>query len=210
MNWQRIWNDPVWSKVIAGLILGVGALPPLTAFSLNSILAGVLVSVGFLGAFLLGWTLLRAPVAWNFVGFLGMGGGGGDLRIISFQASGKNRSGKGIRNVQGHLVSNIDNSISEPLRFVIGGNPILPSSTTGIPPGANFQVTIPVCDITKGYEAYLKEYEFMQRWSTFRFVVELDGIRFERNFSERQVVREIERFRKIANPPPEPQVHAKL
>ncbi len=26
MIWQRIWNDPVWSKVIATLIVAVGAL----------------------------------------------------------------------------------------------------------------------------------------------------------------------------------------
>ena len=102
-----------------------------------------------LGVALLAWTFVRAPVAWNFDGFLGMVGGGGELRVISFQATGRNRSGKGFHDINGHLVSNIDNSLSEQLHFVIGGTPVLPSSTTGIPPGATFQIVIPLCDMTK-------------------------------------------------------------
>lgn len=209
MNWQHIWDDPVWSKVIAGIILGAGAfllaiLPP------DPLWMGILVSIFLLGSSLLGWALLRAPVVWNFVNFLGMVGGGGDLRIPSFQASGRNRSKKGIHNIQGHLISNIDNSISEQqLHFVINGIPVLPSSTTGIPPGANFVVMIPLCDMAKGYDEYLKEYDFIQRWGTFRFVAELDGFRFERNFSKRRVIGLIEEFRKVVTRQPEPQVRVK-
>lgn len=209
MNWQRIWNDPVWSKVIAVVIVSVGSL----AYALvpkDPLGLGVVFGVILLGVALLAWTFFRAPVAWNFDGFLGMVGGGGELRVISFQATGRNRSGKGFHDINGHLVSNIDNSLSEQLHFVIGGTPVLPSSTTGIPPGATFQIVIPLCDMTKGYDAYLKEYEFLQRWSAFRFVVELDGYRDERVFSQRRVSEQIESFRRVANPRPEPQVRARL
>jgi hypothetical protein len=208
MNWQRTWNNPVWSKVIAGVILGAGSLA-LALVPKDPISLGILVCVILLGGALLVWTLFCAPVAWNFDSFLGMVGDGGDLRVISFQANGRNRSGKGFHNIQGHLVSNIDNSISEQLHFVIGGTPVLPSSTTGIPPGASFQIMIPLCDMTKGYDAYLEEYDFLRRWSTFRFVVELDGYRHERAFSQRRVSEQIEKFRRVANPAPEPQVRVR-
>lgn len=208
MNWQRIWNDPVWSKVIAGVILGAGALA-LALIPKNPLFVGISVSVAMLGGLLLALTLFRAPVAWNFSGFLGMSGGGGELRFTSFQASGRNRSGKGLNNIHGHLVSNIDNSISEQLHFVIDGTPVLPSSTTGIPPGADFQIMIPLCDTAQGYEAYLKEHDFMQQWSAFRFVVELNGDRYEHTFSKSRVVELIENFRKVANPLPKSQVRVK-
>ena len=67
---------------------------------------------------------------------------------------------------------------------------------------------IPLCDMRQGYDAYLKEYDFLRRWSAFRFVVELDGYRYERTFSQRRVSERIEKFRRVANPLPEPQVEA--
>jgi len=208
MNWQRIWNDPVWSQVIAGVILGAGALA-LALIPENPLWVGISVFVGVLGGSLLIWIQWREPVAWSFGSFLGMVGGGGELRVISFQANGRNRSCKGLNNIQGHLVSNIDNSISEQLHFVIDGIPVLPSSTTGIPPGADFKIMIPLCDRAKGYEAYLKEHDFMQQWSAFHFVVELNGDHYEHKFSERRVVGMIEKFRSKASPPSKPQVRIK-
>lgn len=208
MNWERIWNDPVWSKVIAGLILGAGSLA-LALVPKEPLSLGLLIAVIVLGGGLLAWTLFRAPVAWIFDGFLGMVGGGGELRVISFQATGRNRSGKAYHDINGYLVSNIDNSHSEQLHFVIGGMPALPSSTAGIPSGATFQIMIPLCDVTKGYDAYLKEYEFLQRWGAFRFVVELDGYQYERAFSHRRVSEQIEKFRRVANPTPKPQVRVR-
>jgi hypothetical protein len=205
MDWRRIWNDPVWSKVIAGVILGAGTA--LLAITPKDPLAlAILAIIIFLGAALLAWAVLRSPVAWKFDNFLGMVGGGGDLRIISFQATGLNRSRRGLHSIQGHLVSNIDNSISDQLQFVIGGTPVPPSATTGVPPAATFQIMIPLCDAAKGYDAYLTEYNFRRKWSTFRFQADLDGHRYERNFPQREVSRVIERFRRIANPPPKPEV----
>ncbi len=205
MSWQHIWNDPVWSKVIAGVILAGGAT--LVAIAPHDpVWLTILVAVIGIGAVLLLWVFLRKPIAWKFDGFLGMVGGGGDLRIISFQASGRNRSGRGLRSIQGRLVSNLHNSISDPLHFVIGGVPVLPSATTGVPPAAAFQVMVPLCDQAKGYDAYLTEHDFRRRWNSFRFVAEVEGNRYERNFSQRKVSRVIERFRRVANPPPKPEV----
>lgn len=191
--------------MIAGIILAVGAalvaITPTDPLRLT-----ILVAVVLLGAVLLMRAFLRPPIAWKFDSFLGMVGGGGDLRVISFQASGFNRSRRGFRSIHGHLVSNIDNSISDQLHFVIGGTPIPPAATSGIPPTAAFQVMIPLCDSAKGYDAYLTEYDFLRKWNSFRFVAEFDDYRYEHNFSQREVSRLIERFRRVANPPPKPEV----
>ncbi len=208
MNWQRIWNDPVWSKIIAWVILSSFAFA-LDLIQENPLWGGISVFVVMLGGSLLVWSKWREPVVWNFESFLGMVGGGGDLRVISFQADGRNRSSKGLNNIQGHLVSNINNSNSEPLHFVIDGIPVLPSSTTGVPPGADFQIMIPLCDRAQGYEAYLKEHDFMQQWSEFHFVVELNGVRYKHTFSNHRVVGMIEKFRSVANPQSKPHVRIK-
>lgn len=208
MNWQRIWNDPVWSKVIAGAIFGAGSLAVALAPT-DPVTLGLLIIMIAIGSVLLLWTLFRRSVSWTFDGFLGMVGGGGDLRVISFQTTGQNRSRHGFHSVKGHLISDIDNSMSEPLHFVIGGTPVLPSSTAGVPPRASFQVMVPLCDMTKGYDAYLTEYDFLKRWSAFRFVAEMDDYKYEKAFSHRRVSRQLERFRKIANPPPKPEVRKK-
>jgi hypothetical protein len=205
MSWRRIWSDPVWSKVIAGVILAAGAAL-LAITPRNPLVSAILAVVVFLGAALLAWAFLRSPIAWKFDTFLGMVGGGGDLRVISFQATGFNRSRRGLHSVQGHLLSKIDNSLSDQLQFVIGGTPVPPSATTGIPPAATFQIMIPLCDSTKGYDAYLTEYDFRRKWSSFRFVADFDGDRYERDFSQREVFRVIEGFRRVANPPPKPEV----
>ncbi len=44
MMWQRIWTDPVWSKVIAGLILGTGAVV-LAVVPKDPLPLGILVAV---------------------------------------------------------------------------------------------------------------------------------------------------------------------
>lgn len=47
MSWQRIWNDPVWSKVIASVITGapfvLWALIPKNPISLTSLAVVLLV-----------------------------------------------------------------------------------------------------------------------------------------------------------------------
>jgi hypothetical protein len=208
MNWQRIWNDPVWSKVIAGVILAAGsvalALAPKELVGL-----GLLMLLTVIACALLLWTLFRRRLSWNFDNFLGMVSGRGDIRVVSFQATGLNRSRKGFCSVTGHLVSDIDNSVSDPLRFVIGGTPVLPSATTGIPPRASFQVMVPLCDMTKGYDAYLKEHDFLNRWSAFRFMIEMDDYRYEKRFSRRRVAEQVNKFKKVANPLPQSQVRIK-
>lgn len=206
MSWQQIWNDPVWSKVIASVITGV----PFALWEVvpkNPTALAILAAILLLGVVLLVWAFLRPPIAWKFDTFLGMVGGGGDLRIVSFQATGLNQTRRSFHSVKGYLVSNIDNSVSDPLRFVIDGSPVPPSETTGIPPGATFQIMIPLCDLAKGYDAYLSEYAFKQKWNSFRFVADFNDYHYERRFSDREVSRVIEAFRRVANPPPGPEVH---
>jgi hypothetical protein len=193
MSWQQIWNDPVGSAVIAGVILTV--LGAIAAYPVRRTILWLRTS-------------LRNPIVWKFNGFPSMVGGGGDLRIIGFQASGRNRSSRRFTSIQGHLVSNLDNSVSDSLHFVIHGVPVLPSATTGISPAAAFQVMVPLCDQGRGYDAYLTEHDFRRRWNSFRFVAEVDGHRSERNFSQRKVSRVIENFRRVANSPPKPEVRS--
>lgn len=208
MNWRRIWNDPVWSKVIAGAILGVGSVA--WAIIPQSVIARLTVVLLVLaGGLLLAWQFLRPKITWNFENFLGMVGGGGQLLINSFQASGNNRARTGIYSVSGHLVSNIDNTKSGSLRFVIGGQPVPPDETTGIPPRASFQIMIPFTEGGTSTEPRLSEYDFLRRWSSFRFVAQLDETRYERNFSQKRVTALIEMFKRVANPLPKPEVRHK-
>lgn len=217
MSWRKIWNDPVWSKVISTAIIAatsaIGAWLITRPFNtqLWAITGMTAASIMLLiGIFFLFKAIFRPLVEWKFDGFfLGMVGGGGDIRIISFQASGRNRSGKGINFVKGHLISNMDNSVSTDLHFVIGGTPVLPSETSGVPPGADFQVMVPLCDTKDGYNSYLTESQFLHTWASFRFYVEMDGRIFEKNFSQDEVRRKIDEFKKLANPPAAPQVRRK-
>lgn len=84
-----------------------------------------------------------------------------------------------------------------------------PQKTTGIPPSAHFQVMIPLCDTSKGYEAYLTENEFLKKWATFRFVYEDDKPHTVKTFSKREVKCAIQAFNEIANLPPKAEVKIK-
>ncbi len=148
------------------------------------------------------WFFLRSPIRWEFGDyFICMGASGGDIHFTGFQATGFNRSRTGINSIQGHLVSKIDNSISDTMHFVIDGHIVLPSDTTGIPPGASFNISVPLRDPTP-----LSENEFLRKWSGFRFVVDIEGCHYERSFSRREVSRQIEKFRQEVNPAPRPEV----
>lgn len=208
MSWQRIWNDPVSSKVIAGVILAAGSVA-LALAAKELVVFSLLMLLTVIACSLLLWTLFRRRLSWHFDNFLGMVGGSGDIRVVSFQATGFNRSRTGFCSVTGHLVSDIDNFVSDPLQFVIGGTPVLPSATTGIPPRASFQVMVPLCDMTKGYDAYLKEHDFLNRWSAFRFIIKMDGYRYKKRFSQRLILEQVNKFKKLANPLPQSQVRIK-
>ena len=204
MLWRRLRRDPFWSTVVSGLIgVLVGAL-------LERILGNPWLTslVAILVIFAL-WFLLRHPIKWNFDNFLAAAGGGGRVLIEGFQASGVNRSRATFKSVSGKLVSLMDNSESEPLQFVMNGQPVDASTTSGIPSGARFQVMIRLTDPTAGPDDRLTPHEFRKRWATFRFVVELDGLEFQRRFSRRSVDRVIEQFDRVANPRPEPEVKLK-
>lgn len=171
----------------------------LIAFVAISILAAVrLIQQLWMGWTWTGWRW-RSPIVWTFGTFMGWAGGGGQLGFICFQAKGKNRSRRGFSNIRGYLVSNMDNSTSEAMYFAIDGVRVSPQDTSGIPPGAEFDIGIP---LGKNVEDRLDEYEVKQRWASFRFVLELDGVRYEREFSEAQVIQQIEEARKLVSPVP--------
>lgn len=69
--------------MIAGIVLASGALI-LAIVPRDPSSLGTLVLLVLLGGALLAWAFLRPPIAWKFDSFLGMVGGGEDLRIISF------------------------------------------------------------------------------------------------------------------------------
>ncbi len=58
MDWKQIWNDPVWSKVIAGIILAAGAAL-LVVVPRNPVSIGILTIVAFCGAAVIAWIPLR-------------------------------------------------------------------------------------------------------------------------------------------------------
>lgn len=193
----------MWSKVIAALILSAGAAAWAIVPDKPVVRLAVVVLL-VVGVALAGWLIVRPKIVWTYENFLGMVSGGGQLLVNSFQATGRNRSRRGIRSVGGHLVSNIDNTRSGPLQFVIGGQPVEPRETTGIPPGATFQIMIPFTE--SATEPRLSEHQFLSRWRSFRVVVQLDDMKHEKNFSEKRVMSLIERFKRVANPPSPPAV----
>ena len=198
--WQRIWNDPVWSKVIAGIILIL--VTWISAIVTKSLLYSIIMVVAMIIVMLSACFILRSPIRWEFGDyFICMGTSGGDIHFTGFQATGFNRSRTGINSIQGHLVSKIDNSISDTMHFVIDDHIVLPSDTTGIPPGASFNISVPLRDPTP-----LSENEFLRKWSGFRFVVDIEGRHYERSFSRREVFRQIDKFRQEVNPAPRPEV----
>lgn len=219
---NRIFNHPLISATISGLLVWamtkfLDRFPNNFLITSISVLLSILLSAVVVLAvwrvaqqLWTGWTWTtwkwRSPIVWTFVNFIGWSGGGGEYGFICFQAGGKNRSRKGFNKIEGYLISNMDNARSEPMYFAIDGMRVLPSETMGIPPDAEFQITIP---LGKNIEDRLTEHEMMQRWASFRFVFELDDVRYEREFSKSQIIRQIEVARKVAFPTPVAKVQRK-
>jgi hypothetical protein len=203
---KKIWNDSVWSKVIAGLILAF----LMAVVSISSYIVLGLAVGGVILALMLILRDIKQPIVWNYgESFLGWVGGGGDLRFVGFQANGRNCTGKGITKISGYLTSDMDNSKSKPLHFVINGLIVLPSETNGIPQKADFLISIPFYEQNK-YEEYLTEDQLLRQWGEFRFVVDYDDVHYERKFTSREVLKLLERARKAIRVEIKPEVRKKF
>jgi hypothetical protein len=146
-------------------------------------------------------------VEWDFNGFLGLVGGKGEIRVVNFQAKGKAR--RPILKVSGFVRSDMTNENSSALSLNIGGHLVAPEAANGIPVGADFGIAVPFVSNTLDYETYLTEFDFLERFGAFTFVVEFDGVRSEYPFSSTLVRQQLETFRKHVLPSDRPGVTRK-
>ncbi len=150
----------------------------------------------------------RGGVQWTFRNFFAPTGGGGEIRFPNFQAFGKNGK-QPIAKISGFIRSDLTGEQLYNLGLVIGGRMVPPSKTYGIPPNAEFTVTIPLSEKALDYNTYLTEYQLLERFGAFTFVVFLDGARYEFPFSTTQVRKSIDAFRAYVLPPEKPRVTEK-
>ena len=148
---------------------------------------------------------LRQPIEWDFSGyFLGMSASGGkDIHVSSFQARGHNRTKRHFHRVGGYLESNIN---GERVPLLLESMP--PEETNGIPPGCDFWIRAIFRDpsaLREGMEAE----DFLQRFSDFTFVVELDGKKHYKRFPHTVVRKQIASFWQENNRVPRPAVTKK-
>jgi hypothetical protein len=202
---KKIWNDPVWSKVISSAIIAGGALAYSTLISsspLLTIVAGITASLAMAFAISLIFMQLvqklRQPIQWDFSGyFLGMSAvEGKNIHVSAFQARGYNRTRRHFRHVGGYLESNVN---GEHVPLLLESMP--PEQTNGIPPACNFWIRAIFRDATAPREGIEAE-NFLQRFSEFTFVVELDGKKYSKRFPPKVVRKQISSFWQESNPVP--------
>jgi len=145
---EQVWNDSVFSQVIASVIFLV--LSNFLAYLVSvatqnfwiAIIIGILVFTASIAVFLVrlrsnGVTL---DVNDRFISASCSGDKIEDIQNFIFY--GQNKSNKPIQNIQGVLRSNITNE-TYPIYFAVDGDLVLPQETYGIPPKAHFQIIIP-------------------------------------------------------------------
>jgi len=162
-------------------------------------------------------------VVWNFDQtasgqgyFLNMTRLGTDeIRVAGFQAHGKNTSNDPISQFKGYIRSDLTNeelpiylvaqaneeSKSAPLPFPMPVPiPTLPDETYGIPALADFDITTfnkPIFESGKDGTPLSK---FLSDFPAFTLVLEYDGTKIERHFSNLEIKKQIELFEGASNP----------
>ena len=119
------------------------------------------------------------------------------IMVRGLQLSAKNR-GHPIKEISGCVRSGITNQ-EFPMYLIIGGDPIPPNQTHGIPRGADFQIFVPFGPSETSWPG-IKASEFLQNWSEFEFLMNYDGKRYSRRFSRKEVKNQIDWFEKVSSP----------
>jgi hypothetical protein len=209
---KKIWNDPVWSKVISSAIIAGCAFIYTTFASARPVITIIADIVIFLAiVFALCLIIirlvqnLRQPIQWDFSGyFLGMSAvEGKNIHISSFQARGYNRTKRHFYHVNGYLESNIN---GQRVPLLLESMP--PEQTNGIPPGCNFWIRAIFRDTSAPREGIEAE-NFLKRFSDFTFVIEFDGKKYHKRFPHKVVAKQIASFWEESNPIPTPAVTKK-
>lgn len=132
--------------------------------------------------------------------FLAMvGGKGQEPWVDSFQAHGRNNLDGPISHVSGFVRSDVTNA-QFPIRFVIGGQRVLPEDTIGIPRKAEFDIAsepFPSSD-PRRRDTGLTVSRFLDEFATFTFVFEYDGKKFERHFTNEKIWNQIAEFQRAS------------
>jgi hypothetical protein len=144
-----------------------------------------------------------------------------EVRVLGFQAHGKNTSADPISQFSGYMRSTLTNAavpiylhaqaqeMDDSKTLACFPNPWIPTSpeeTYGIPPLADFDVGTydkPFADVNQDGVTITK---FLNTFVPFSVVLEYDGAKFERKFSKEEVVRQVDLFEKSFKPLSNPHV----
>jgi hypothetical protein len=138
-------------------------------------------------------------LSWDFRGFLGMSAEGvGPVYVSCVQVFGINKSNKGVRNISGHIRSNIT---GQQLPLTMEG--MRPEDTNGIPSKCKFFIQALFRDPTSKREGIIED-RFLKEWSDFTFVFKADEKKYKFRFRAGEVTRSISRFTKPLKRAPEP------
>jgi len=141
-------------------------------------------------------TTAKSPLSWDFDKpnhyFLGLTGGNDSVVVPAFQASCHNNLGRPIRQISGRL--QIDRTGKQyPIFLNVGGQPVKPETTNGVPKDADFSIVVPFYT-TNRYEEYIPILRFLAEFPPFTLLVEYDGAIFEKTFTRRDVKDQIFAF----------------
>jgi hypothetical protein len=227
VKWKRV---EALSAVLGGIVKSKAKL----------ILGGLLAVVVFASAYTLGTFVGRREfptpaaignIVWDFEQtangsgyFLSMSRlGNQEIRVLGFQAHGKNISNKATEHLTGYVRSEVTNvqlpiyllaqSQEDPKPNVCYAQtwvPTLPEETFGVPPFADFQLAtfskpIAVAEIDGSPIS-----KFMNDFVPFTIVLEYDCTKYERRFSKEEVQRQVSTLERSLNPQSSPHVTRKL
>jgi hypothetical protein len=136
-----------------------------------------------------------------------------EIRVLGFQAHGKNNSNDPISQISGYIRSDKTNA-QRPIYLQAQDQeenkalacfphpwiPTLPDQTFGIPPLADFEIGTydkPYAEVGKDG---IPLSQFLSTFSPFTVVLEYDGTKLERRFSQAEINKQIEIFQKSLNP----------
>lgn len=132
---------------------------------------------------------LFGPIRWNFRGFLGMTADDwSDLRVVGFQATGRNRRARPLAEISGCIRSDITGQ-EVPLQLNIGGDPIPPEQAYSIPGRATFGVVcmLPQHPNRDGLMRGPPAGKFLRQFGGFTFVFQAEGREWNIHFSHEEV-----------------------